>query len=224
MEKIGTKIPGSVGHIEFPIVPDRCALLVIDMQNDLCHPEGVYRRIGFDITACQAVIPRIKGLLDAARVRRIPVFYSVSFVREDLVGGGVHVEARPFLKKQGLREGTWGAQIVDELKPQAEDLVIHKNRSTCFYGTNLEIFLKSLGRDTLLVTGVATNVCVEHTIRDAAVRDYRVVLVEDCCAARDEEMHRASVRTIRYAYGMVVGHEDLISSLPSPTPSNRGIP
>ncbi|MBI4489264.1 MAG: cysteine hydrolase, partial [Deltaproteobacteria bacterium] len=95
-----------------------------------------------------------------------------------------------------LEEGSWGAAIHDELRPQPEDFLVVKKRISAFTGTPLELLLRSLGRTTLVLTGVATNFVIEGTARDACDAGYRVVVLEDCCAAASEEMHRFSVEKV----------------------------
>jgi nicotinamidase-related amidase len=136
-------------------------------------------------------------VISAARKAGIPVIHvTVTFRRDraDVIDncGFFHaVREMPVLK-----EGSWGAAIHDELRPQPEDLLVVKKRISAFAGTPLELLLRSLGRTTLVLTGVATNFVIEGTARDACDAGYQVIILEDCCAAGSEETHRFSVEKI----------------------------
>jgi nicotinamidase-related amidase len=94
-------------------------------------------------------------------------------------------------------EGTWGHQIVDELKPQPHDLVVKKHRSSAFVDTELDLLLRSNSVQTVLITGVVTEGCVESTARDASFKDYIVVLLEDCIGSGNPRLHSASLEVMR---------------------------
>jgi ureidoacrylate peracid hydrolase len=146
----------------------------------------------------------------------VPVIYTRYVLRPDYRDSGLLREVFPKFEAVGhVIIGTWDAEIVDELKPKSGDYVIDKSRYSAFYNTNLEILLRGLGADTLLLTGVTTNMCVESTLRDAFFRDYRVVLIEDCTAAVDSPMKEATIRTVRYGFGSVASSRDVVEVLSS---------
>lgn len=165
----------------------RAALLVIDMQNAFCHPDGTLGRSGVDVGPAQDVIKPIAELVQAARQAGLPVIWTVqlhldrdaSRARRRLPS---HTDKRA---RVSAVAGTWDAQIVDELAGLADDptFVIEKHRFGAFHQTRLEQLLKMLGVDALIVTGVTANACVETTLREAYLRDYDVVAVTDCIAA-----------------------------------------
>ena len=101
---------------------------------------------------------------------------------------------------------TWDAELVGELKGEVmpQDDVFEKHRSSCFYNTTLEVKLRMRGITTLIICGVATNYCVESTIRDAYARDYDIVVVEDCVATLWEDLHRATLRNVEMFYGTTI--------------------
>ena len=167
-----------------PLDPARFALLVIDMQNAFCHPDGTLGASQLDITDCRAVVDPIRSLIPLADRAGIPVVWTVQeHFQED------HRRMRRQLPPHTARRarvsalaGTWDAAIVDELAALAVDpsLVIRKHRFGAFHGTRLELVLDMLGRDGLLVTGVTANACVDTTLREAYLRDYDAVAVSDC--------------------------------------------
>ena len=160
-------------------------------------------------------------MIVAARKAGIPVIYvTVTYRRDgsDVIDncGFFHaVREMPVLK-----EGSWGAAIHDELRPQPEDLLVVKKRISAFAGTPLELLLRSLGRTTLVLTGVATNFVIEGTARDACDAGYQVIILEDCCAAGSEEKHRFSVEKILPHLAMIAGSKDWIGLVRGLPPSD----
>ncbi len=134
------------------------ALLVIDPQNDFLHPEGWYGANGVDISHMRRTIEPTRALVQSARAKRIPVIWTQHGFHNES-DAGLFLEMRPFLAEGGLRIGTWGYQILEELQPAAGDWRIHKNRLSAFYGTNLELLLRGLGVRTVLVVGHAYKEC-----------------------------------------------------------------
>lgn len=194
---------------------DRTVLLIIDMQNGTCRSDGSLAKSGLDISGCAEIIPRVAALAKACRQHGVSVIYTRYVLRPDYRDIGLLREVFPKFETVGHAIiGTWDAEILDELAPKPGDYVIDKSRYSAFYNTNLEVVLRGLGADTLLLTGVTTNICVESTLRDAFVRDYHVVLVEDCTAAVDIAMKQATIRTVKYGFGSVVSSADMIRALP----------
>ena len=180
------------------VEPKTTALLVMDCQNDIIHEEGGLAPWGFAAQVKERnLVGSIKGAIAASRQARIPVIYVTVVYRRDQ--SDVVENCGFFSAVKGipvLEEGSWGAAIHDELRPQPEDLLVVKKRISAFAGTPLELLLRSLGRTTLVLTGVATNFVIEGTARDACDAGYQVIILEDCCAAGSEEMHRFSVEKI----------------------------
>lgn len=178
--------------------PRHTAVLVVDMQNDFGSEGGIFASAGIDIAPIQAVVDPIARVLAAARGAGLPVIYLKMEFRPDLsdLGGPDSPNAvkhrlfgvgRPITAPDGsegrfLVRGTWNTQIVEGLTPEDGDIVVSKQRFSGFYGTELDTILKTLGVTNLVFTGCTTSVCVESTLRDAAFRDYRCVLLADCTA------------------------------------------
>ena len=190
---------------------DGAALLVVDMQNGFCHADGSFARLGLDIAMTTGAIPGCRRLVDAAHGAGVPVIFTRYVYRADFRDGGVLVqELMPAIADVGsLVVGTWDAEIVDELRPAADDFVVDKNRYSAFYGTGLEPILTSLGTTTLVVCGVTTNMCVETTVRDAMQRDYRAFVVRDATGEVTQERHEHALTTLGFGFGRVVTVADV---------------
>ncbi len=144
--------------------PERAALMVVDMQNAFCHKEASFvAKLGADMQMCIDAIAGCRRLVDAAHSASVPVIFLQAEWRSDYTDGGVIFNEimGGLAEAQALVTGTWDAQIIDELTPEPRDYVIHKNRFSGFYGTQLEPLLRSLRIERLVVCGVTTNICVE---------------------------------------------------------------
>ena len=191
---------------------DRTALLVIDMQNGFCHPDGSFAGLGLDVSMCNAAIAGCRRLVEAAHAAGVPVIYTRYVYRADYKDGGVLVqEIMPALGSSGsLAAGSWDAELVDELPAGTDDFVIDKNRYSAFYGTGLEPVLTSLGVRNLVMAGVTTNMCVETSARDASQRDYRVFVVSDATGELDAARHEMALATLGFGFGAVVAADDVV--------------
>jgi len=177
----------------------RPAILVIDIIRDFVSGVLGSERAG-------NIIPRVKRLLDEAHRRGVPIIHVTD----------AHIEGdREFqLWPRHAVDGTEGAEIVEELQPQPGDYHLKKRRYSAFYATGLDALLRELGVDAVILTGLVTNICVQHTAADAFFRGYRVIVPEDCVEAPSDEAHRAALRYMREIYGAeVVGSEELLNRL-----------
>jgi ureidoacrylate peracid hydrolase len=192
-----------VGRLDDVIPPGQCAVIVVDVQNDYCHEEGVFGRSGAELGAIQAAAERIEAFVEVARRAGVPVIW----VRTE---HGRFTDSAGWLGR-GVRSrgpicgaGSWGAEFY-RVRPAPDECVVVKHRYSAFVGSALEVVLRALGRPTLLFAGVTTNVCVESTVRDAFMRDWQVALVEDCAAALTKAEHDGAVHNIRAYFGRVLG-------------------
>lgn len=193
----------------------RSALLVVDMQNAFCHPEGSFARMGADVAAMTAAIDGCRTLIESAHDAGAVVIFLKVQLRPDLRDAGVVfgeiMTGVP--DHQALIAGTWDAQIVDELQPIVEgDIVIEKNRFSGFFGTNLDGLLRSLGVDTLVVTGVGTDVCVDSTVRDGAQLNYRCVVPREAVGTTDPIINDSSLRVMQHAFARIVDVDDVVKA------------
>ena len=193
---------------------DATALIVVDMQNGFCHPDGSFGSLGLDVSMTNAAIAGCRRLVDAAHTAGVPVIYTRYVYRADYADGGVLVqEILPALADvKSLAAGTWDAELVDELVPTDADFVLDKNRYSAFYGTGLEPILTSLKVNTLVLCGVTTNMCVETTARDAGQRDYRVFVAGDACGELEKARHDMALNTLGFGFGWVVEIDDVLSA------------
>ena len=167
--------------------PRRSALLLIDMQNAFCHPEGTLGISGVDVAPAQATYGPVRTLAEAFGAQGIPVIWTrqVHLARDaarDAKSLAAHTARR---KQVSAVSGSWDAELVDELADLAGDptFVMTKHRFGAFYETRLQALLDMLGVKALFVAGVTANACVETTLREAYLRDYDVVAVTDAIAA-----------------------------------------
>ena len=174
--------------------PAKTAVLVIDMQNDTVHAEGAYASFGAaEHAASQNVVANVGTLLEAARTSDTPVFFSRIVVYPQPGLGGDNAPIFRMLAPDTFKVGSWGAAIVDELTPQASDIVLDRTRMSVFNGTAIDNMLRNLGVTNLLVVGAWTNMAVEHTIRDAADHGYTVSIVEDATSSLSAEWQHAAL-------------------------------
>lgn len=174
--------------------PATTAILVIDMQNDTVHADGAYAATGTAVHAVsQNVIANVGAVVDAAHAVGAPVFYSriVVFPRPGLSGNNAPIFR--MLAPDTFTLGSWGAEIVDELTPHGDDVVLDRTRMSVFNGTGIDSMLRNLGIQSLVVVGAWTNMAVEHTVRDAADHGYEVTVVSDATSSLSAEWQHAAL-------------------------------
>ena len=184
------------------LVPGRTALVLIDLQNDFLHPDGWYAQHGIDISHMRRVIEPAKRLVEAARDAGVPVVWTRHGYR-DARDAGPFLELRPFLEEGGLRLGTWGLDILDELGVLQEDWVVEKHRLSAFFNTKLETVLRALEAETVLIGGVLTNQCVAATSKDASYRDLKPIVVEEATGTTLPHLHDPAIEMIKVGWGEV---------------------
>ncbi len=201
----------------FQIEPGEVALLVIDMQNGFCHDQGTLGKSGADISASKAIIPSVKKLVRICREAQIQVIWSQQKHFPDDVTRRLH-KIPTHMDKLGVYPcltGTWDAEIVDELKSEinAEDDIVEKHRSSCFYDTTLHTKLRMRGISMLIISGVASEYCVENTVRHAYHMDYDIIVVKDCIASVNEESTRTTLLNVERWFGLVLSLKELSEQL-----------
>jgi len=196
--------------------PRRYATLVIDMQNDFVADGGVLPRAGLNNAAAKAIVPRVRELVEWSRAAGLPVLWvKMIWHRDEDVG--VLAERSPFLRHEGLRAGTWGAELVAGLTAAPGEPVVEKRRFSAFFGTGIDDRLRALTVTGLLVAGVRTDFCVESTVRDAFFRDYRVLVVRDCVAGYVAELHDHSLRVMGTVFAQVARLDEVPTLIRVPT-------
>jgi ureidoacrylate peracid hydrolase len=213
------------------INPAQSAVIVVDMQNDFGTEGGMFALAGIDISAIQAAIAPTARVLAAARRAGISVIYLKMAFRPDLSDAG-SPDGPNRIKHRRLRLGeaiaapdgkvsrilirdTWNTEIVPELSPEPDDIVLYKHRYSGFYETDLDGVLKERAIKTLIFTGCTTSVCVESTLRDAMFRDYTCLLLADCTAEPGLAgiNHDASLLAIQGQFGWVSQSAPFIAAL-----------
>jgi ureidoacrylate peracid hydrolase len=208
----------------------RSAVIVVDMQNAFASPRGMLDIAGADLSGAADVVQAIARILPAARAARMPVVYLQMGYKADLSDSGGpqspnwHKElgirlmnCRPELKGRLVTQGTWDFAIVDELAPQPDDIVIVKTRYSGFARTALHAELQARGIRYLFFTGIATNVCVESTLRDAFFLDYWPILIADATmAAGPAHIREATLFNIESYFGWTVSSAEFLQEVPVP--------
>jgi nicotinamidase-related amidase len=198
--------------LEDVLAASRCALLVVDLQHDFIHPAGWSARHHPEAPSLRHVIPPINRLVAAARAAGLPVAYV-------LMEHGPAVDAPNYRARYAHRgmeadilcaQGTWGAALDGEVAPpRAEDIRIVRHSYDAFAGTPLDRALRARGVETVIGTGVVTNLCVQTTIEHAFALGYYVVVAEDGTAAVDETVQRLTLDNFRRFFGAVLPAETI---------------
>ena len=196
------------------LIVGRPALLVIDMQHDFVDSDA-----GCYAPGVEEIIPNVARMIEAARKADIPIIYTQEAHRLGRVDSGRELDPGTGASYPGggsespvpehCVEGTRGIEIIPELTPAPRDVRIQKRRYSCFLGTDLELLLHLLDIETLLVTGVDSNVCVLWTVGEAFQRDYHVRVIEDCIAGASPEEHEAAVMIMR---ALTTGDQQITSA------------
>ncbi|MEU4824123.1 isochorismatase family cysteine hydrolase [Actinomadura sp. NPDC023710] len=195
------------------------ALLVIDMQNDYCHPDGVFARAGLRVTGLDDLVGHVNTLTAAARSAGRPVIWvRMEWAQDAEVG--LLAERSPFLRASGLRRGTWGGELLAGLDRALGDHEITKPRFDAFHRTELDGLVRDLDVGTLVVAGVRTDFCVESTVRAAFFRDLRAIVAREAVAGYIEDLHLGSLRLMGTVFAEVVPVADAADAL-ARTPGER---
>ena len=195
-----------------PIEPAGTALLVIDVQKGILHPEAARQRPWFHATATESAVPNIRRLLDAARASGIEVIYTVI---QSLTGDGR--DRSIDYKETGFHfpPGSLEAEVCDEVQPQGDEIVLPKTSSSLFNSTIFAFLLRNMGLDTVIVTGFLTDQCIDHTMRDGADRGFRMICATDACTTDTAERHEAALAAFR-GYGRQATTQEIITELHGP--------
>ncbi len=207
--------------------PRSAAVLVVDMQNAFASKGGMFDLSGMDISGSETVIRVIKDVLDGARAAgRSIVYLQMGSDRDLSTAGGPEspnpqkelalllMKKRPDLIGKVLTEGEWDWEVIDELRPEPGDLVINKTRYSGFCGTPLDSSLRTRGIKTLFFTGIATNICVESTLRDAFFLDYWPILLRDgTMQAGPPMLQEATIQNVELALGWTLSSPEFLQTL-----------
>ncbi|MGH2498358.1 MAG: cysteine hydrolase family protein [Ktedonobacteraceae bacterium] len=195
------------------------ALVVVDMQNDFCKPGWAFDQLGIDLSMYPPMLPCLARLLTGARDAGVPVIYIQMTTLPGRVSDSpaqIRFNMRLHLASHQVTEpllytieSSPGQAIISEIEPQPGDLFVRKYRSSGFWGTNLDMLLRSNHIETVIMTGCTTEGCVESTARDALFNDYYVVVPEDCVASDDPHQHDAALFLMRHRFDVVMSDDIL---------------
>ncbi|WP_432825594.1 cysteine hydrolase family protein [Dactylosporangium sp. CA-092794] len=186
---------------------DRTAVVIVDMQNGFCHPEGSFGRAGADVSGCGAATPGCGELVEIGRAAGLPVVWTRAIHHNDLSDWRMLTEVPMYAGLIGIGscvEGTWDAEFVDGLAPADGELVVSKSRFSPFVETDIADRLRALGVENLLVGGVGTSACVESTVRDASQRDFRTYVVAEATGDISAAAHEHSLHVMGSLFGWTV--------------------
>ena len=200
--------------------PQHAALVLVDVQNDFCAEGGAMHREGRDLTLVKQMIPRLERLLEAARAAKVRCVW----IRCAYNTAPNHYLSEVWLEQARRRRngayvsypvcepGEWNGDFF-QVKPRPDEVIVTKHRYGAFEGTDLDLVLRSRG--IRIMTGVATNVCVETTARQAFLKDYYVVFTSDCSATFSQAAHDATLHNIDQFFGEVVTAEQVMACWPA---------
>jgi len=192
--------------------PNHCALLVIDVQNDFVADGGFFDKVGGDLKPIQRErVPALLRLIaEARKAGALVIFVQAIYDPKDLSAPMRERNARLKMEMPRCLTGSWGADFY-EVRPRPDEPVVIKHRYSAMVNTNLPDLLKERKIQSLLLTGVATDTCVESAGRDAYFLDYYVTIVADCCGAASEQDHRGALKRFSRDYGQVVVSTDVVN-------------
>jgi ureidoacrylate peracid hydrolase len=213
----------------------KCALLVIDMQNDFCSPAGWLGSLGVDLTGIRGIFEPINATLAAARMRSVPIIWVNWGVRADRanlpaavrypfnrVGCGIGLgdrlagtaTDRPDAGSRVLQKDDWGAAVVGDLAAHPDDIYVDKHRISGFWDTPLDSILRALQVKTLFFAGINADHCVLATLMDASFHGYDTILLEDCTATCSPDFClQATLHNVRFCFGFTARHEDFVTAV-----------
>ena len=202
--------------------PRHSALILVDVQNDFCAEGGAMHREGRDVTLAQRMIPRLERLLDAARTAKVAcvwircLYNTVPnhYLSEVWLEQAKRRRSGAYVQYGVCEAGEWNGDFY-RVRPRPDEVIVTKHRFGGFEGTDLDLVLRSRGIRSVIMTGIATNVCVETTARQAFMRDYYVVFTSDCTATFSQAAHDATLHNIDQFFGEVATSDQVMACWPS---------
>jgi ureidoacrylate peracid hydrolase len=200
------------------VLPEHCAVLLVDVQNDFAAEGGAMHREGRDVSMAQAMVPRLERFVDAARAAGVRCVW---------IRNVYNTDANWYLSEVWLEQARrrrngayvdypvcepqqWNGDFY-QIRPKPDEVIVTKHRYGAFEGTDLDLVLRSQGIRTVIMTGIATNVCVETTARQAFLRDFYVVFTSDCTATYSQAQHDSALFNIDQFFGQVVSSEEVMA-------------
>lgn len=197
-----------------PLQANETALVIVDMQNDFVSEKGYVSSKGHDLTTVRETVPVISDFIQTARKAGVKVIHVKThhyrYTNSDTwVSRSTEKKADPVI----CLPGSWGAAIIDELKPLDGEPVVIKHRYDAFIDTDLHLILRSMGVRNLIICGTQTNLCVDTTARHAFLLDYPTVLLQDCVSTPETDLHGPTILNFGRHFGYVLNSKDLVGLL-----------
>lgn len=207
-----------MGTLEDKVQGNRAALIVVDMQNDFCAAGGMMDTEGLDLTAVQKMGAELPAFIQAARdagvlvifVRNIYSTANNAYLSDSWLEQASRKRQGSYTRRDVCAADSWEGDYYGDCRPQPGDPVITKHRYSAFHNTDLDTVLRANGIRSIILTGVATNVCVETTAREGFVRDYYVVFTKDGTATYSAEDQEATLRNIDRFFGEVASMSEIV--------------
>ena len=202
-------------NTEIAIDPGKTALLLLHWQNDIASPAGKNANDLPKRLKAAGIIEHTQAVLEASRKKEIPVVYVNAAHRPGYPEMPANCSPMStMLAELGVMiKGTWGAGVIDELKPADNDIIVDNSSTSGFCYTDLDLILRNKGITDIILSGLATNFVVESTARDGFNMGYRVFTLEDCCMSLNEEMHNFSITNILSFIGWVIDSNTYTAAL-----------
>ena len=202
--------------------PEHCAVLLVDVQNDFCAEGGAMHREGRDLSLVQAMMSRLEGFVGAARAAGVKCVWIKNvyntganwYLSEVWLEQAKRRRNGAYIQYPVCEPGEWNGDF-HRIRPRADEAVVIKHRYGAFESTDLDLVLRAQGIRTVIMTGIATNVCVETTARQAFLRDYYVVFTSDCTATFTQAEHDATLKNIDQFFGQVVEAQEVMACWPA---------
>lgn len=202
--------------------PEYTAILLVDVQNDFCAEGGAMHKEGRDVTAVKAMVTRLGRLVEAARAAKVRCVWirntyntaSNWYLSEVWLEQAKRRRNGAYIDYPVCGDGEWGREFY-QIQPRPDEAIVTKHRYGAFESTDLDLVLRSMGIRTVIMTGVATNVCVETTARQAFLKDYYVVFTNDCTATYSQASHEATLFNIDQYFGQVVSADEVMACWPN---------
>ena len=197
----------------FPVVPSRMALLNVDMQNLFVEDSPVAAPGGLE------VLKQVNRLIEVCRIAGVQVIHTSHVLRDDHSNVGIMAEIVPPISLEMIKKSAPSAALHSGLNVNDEDILLDKPRFGSFQSTDLEMVLRTRGIDTVIITGIATNLCCETTAREANARDFRVFFLSDATATfpigdvSAEEIQKITCATLGFAFAQVLSSAEMIAKL-----------
>ncbi len=196
------------------LLSTKTALLVIDMQNDFISSEGYLGKKGQNLEVVQKTVPAVQSMIGHFRRNGMKVIYTQTVHHKYTnTENWVSRTSQKSLDPSICRPNTWGAEILEELKPLEDEPVVVKHRYDAFLDTDMHLILRAAGIENLVIVGTQTNLCVDTTARRAYMMDYVTIVVEDCVSTPEIEFHRPMLDNFQKNFGYVMSSEEVYRHL-----------